>query len=284
VRKTKHTKPDINTPPTVHATSSAWLHRQAHLTTMNWWQDVAAFLSTVGAAVGEVITWWRGLAAEQTPTPWTWLTLAFTLTFASAFTRIYPRARHLVTFTHETGHAFIAKLTGRRVAAVRLHTNTSGTTTSIGRPGISSVLTAAGGYPAPAAAAGLLLAAAITGHTVQAFTLAALITALVLLVTRNAWGVLITAGVLAGFLLTFRFAPVAFFGVIAAALAGLLAGGALRDIWTERRVRRADPTASTDVASIARSTHLPTAATWLGMLLLTVTAFAAPVLLAVSLR
>jgi hypothetical protein len=249
-----------------------------------WWQDVASFLSTVGAVVGEIVTWWQDLAAEQTPTTWTWLTLAFTVTFTVAFTRIYPRAKHLVTFTHETGHAFIAKLTGRRVAAVRLHTNTSGTTTSIGRPGISSLLTTAAGYPAPAVAAGLLLAAAITGHTVQAFTLAALITALVLLVTRNAWGVLITAGVLAGFLLTFRFAPVSFFGLIAAALAGLLAGGALRDIWTERHVRRGNPNAGTDIASIARGTHLPAAVTWLGMLLLTVTAFAIPVVLAVALR
>lgn len=247
---------------------------------MNWWQDVGDALSTLAGAAGETITWWRTLAAEQTPTPWTWLTLAFTATFTVAFTRIYPRARHLVTFTHETGHAFIAKLTGRRVAAVRLHTNTSGTTTSVGPPGISSVLTAAGGYPAPAAAAGLLLAAAITGYTVQAFTLAALITALVLLVTRNAWGVLITAGVLAGFLLTFRFAPVALFGVIAAALAGLLAGGALRDIWTERHARRGNPNAGTDIVFIARSTHLPAAVTWLGMLLLTITVFVVPVLLA----
>ncbi|MDT7621592.1 MAG: hypothetical protein QOF99_2493, partial [Pseudonocardiales bacterium] len=56
-------------------------------------------------------------------------------------------ARTVVTIAHEGGHAMIAVLTGRRLAGIRLHSDTSGVTVSVGRTtGPGMVLTALAGY------------------------------------------------------------------------------------------------------------------------------------------
>jgi hypothetical protein len=43
-------------------------------------------------------------------------------------------ARNVVTIAHEGGHALVALLVGRRLAGIRLHSDTSGVTLSRGRP------------------------------------------------------------------------------------------------------------------------------------------------------
>ena len=47
---------------------------------------------------------------------------------------VWHFSRHVVTLVHEAGHAMVALLTGRRLNAVRLHSDTSGHTISSGRP------------------------------------------------------------------------------------------------------------------------------------------------------
>ncbi|WP_309504350.1 MULTISPECIES: M50 family metallopeptidase [Nocardioides] len=59
--------------------------------------------------------------------------------------------RHLVTIAHEGGHGVVALLTGRSLAGIRLHSDTSGLTVSRGRPrGPGMVATTLAGYVAPA--------------------------------------------------------------------------------------------------------------------------------------
>ncbi|MFL6100557.1 MAG: M50 family metallopeptidase [Actinomycetales bacterium] len=80
---------------------------------------------------------------------------------------VVPRAwsvsRHVSTIVHEAGHAVVAFLTGRRLAGIRLHSDSSGVTVSVGRPrGPGMVAMLAAGYPASAAlgvAAALMLRA-----------------------------------------------------------------------------------------------------------------------------
>ncbi len=65
-------------------------------------------------------------------------------------TPVWRVARHVVTIAHEASHAIAALLTGRRLAGIRLHSDTSGLTVSSGRPrGFGMVLTAFMGYVGP---------------------------------------------------------------------------------------------------------------------------------------
>lgn len=111
-------------------------------------------------------------------------------------------ARNVITIVHEAGHALTAVLVGRRLRGIRLHSDTSGLTLSRGRPeGPGMVCTALAGYPAPSLLgmvfAGLLAADLVTAPLVAG----AVLLAGVLLLVRNAYGVvsvLLTGAVLVG--------------------------------------------------------------------------------------
>lgn len=101
----------------------------------------------------------------------------------------YRLVRHLVTLVHEAGHAAVAALVGRRLTAIRLHSDTSGVTVSRGRPrGPGMVATVLAGYPAPAVvglAGAFLLGAGYAATLLWAMVLTC---ALVLLLVRNLYG------------------------------------------------------------------------------------------------
>ena len=75
--------------------------------------------------------------------------------------------RHVVIIAHEGAHGVAALVSGRKLAGIRLHSDTSGVTVSRGRAsGTGMVLTAAAGYPGPALL-GLLAAWLLgVGHAV----------------------------------------------------------------------------------------------------------------------
>jgi hypothetical protein len=103
--------------------------------------------------------------------------------------RAWPRTRNLVTIAHEGAHGVVALLSGRRLAGIRLHSDTSGLTLSRGRPtGLGMVLTSAAGYVGP----GLMgLGAAYllhVGHAVGVLWLALFLLAALLLQIRNFYG------------------------------------------------------------------------------------------------
>ena len=103
--------------------------------------------------------------------------------------RAWPLTRHLVTIAHEGAHGVVALVTGRRLAGIRLHSDTSGLTLSRGRPsGPGMVLTTGAGYVGPAlmglGAAALLRA----GHAVGLLWLALVLLAALLLQIRNFFG------------------------------------------------------------------------------------------------
>ena len=104
----------------------------------------------------------------------------------------WPRVRLGVTVVHEAGHALVAVLVGRRLRAIRLHSDTSGLTVSRGKPrGPGMVAMLAAGYLAPAAlglVAALLLA---NGRSVGLLWLLVLLTAGLILWVRNGYGLLV---------------------------------------------------------------------------------------------
>jgi len=97
--------------------------------------------------------------------------------------------RHVVTIAHEGAHGVAALVSGRKLAGIRLHSDTSGLTVSRGRPtGPGMVATVLAGYVGP----GLLgLGAAFLlreRHALAVLWLVVLLLGLLLLQIRNFYG------------------------------------------------------------------------------------------------
>ncbi len=181
---------------------------------------------------------------------------------------LWRRTRHAVTIAHEGGHGLAAVLTGRRLAGIRLHSDTSGLTVSAGRPtGAGMVLTLLAGYTGPAlfglGAAALLGA----GHAVGLLWALLALLALLLVQIRNwygLWSVLVTGAVV--FAATWWLPPVgqAAFAAVATWFLLLAAPRTVLELQRARRRRRAP---DSDADQLARLTRLP-AVVWVGAFLL----------------
>lgn len=104
----------------------------------------------------------------------------------------WPRVRLGITVVHEAGHALAAVLVGRRLSAIRLHSDTSGLTVSRGKPrGPGMVAMLAAGYLAPALL-GLLAAFLLAdGRGVALLWLLVVLLAGLLVWVRNGYGLLV---------------------------------------------------------------------------------------------
>lgn len=169
-------------------------------------------------------------------------------------TTAYGPLRHAVTAVHEAGHALVALLCGRTLRSIRLNSDSSGETVSVGRssgPGV--VLTLLAGYPAPSVV-GMLGLWAVHEDRV-AWWLIALLVVLggTLLLLRNAFGVLVTLGALAVVGALVRWASPDQARAAAVFLSVFLLGAGLRGcLELLRHTRGAD-----DAVGLARVTPLP---------------------------
>jgi len=179
---------------------------------------------------------------------------------------VWRYTRTVVTIAHEGGHALVAVLTGRRLAGIRLHSDTSGVTVSVGRlGGPGMVCTALAGYVAPSL---LGLAAAVLVAAGQAP--AVLWTALALLLgtlvyVRTLFGALavLIVGTLVGLVTWYGAAGLR--PAFGAALAWFLLFGGLRavaELATARRrlARHPRRVPESDADQLARLTGIPAAA------------------------
>ncbi|MDM7830247.1 M50 family metallopeptidase [Cellulomonas edaphi] len=181
-------------------------------------------------------------------------------------------ARHALTIVHEAAHGFVALLVGRRLTGIRVHSDTSGLTVSVGKPrGPGMVATTAAGYPGPALV-GLAAAWALSGgYTLGVLWGLLLVVVLVLVQIRNwygLWAVLVSGAVLVA--VTLWGSPQVQ-GVAAHALTWFLLLGAPRAVLEMQRQRRAlrrrgRPDTS-DAGVLGGLTHLP-GGFWVGVLLL----------------
>ncbi|MGA5192132.1 M50 family metallopeptidase [Streptomyces exfoliatus] len=197
--------------------------------------------------------------------PAAWLVIA-TGVAALAVTvprRIWLLARNAITIAHEGGHGLIALATGRRLEAIRLHSDTSGLTVSRGRPtGLGVVLTLAAGYPA-APLLGLGGAALLGTHRVTLLLWAATALLLAMLVmVRNAYGVLTVVLTGAAFLLVSWLTAPEVQSVFAYAVVWFLLLGGVRPAFELQSKRRHGGTPDSDADQLARLTHVP-AGVWL---------------------
>ena len=200
----------------------------------------------------------RVVAASPPPGPMDDLVITVLVVAAVAWHPVWRRLRHGITIVHEAGHGFAATVTRRRRAGIRLHSDTSGLTVSVGRPrGPGMVLTLAAGYPAPCAAGVLAAWAVGAGHAALALWGALLLLVLVLVQIRNwfgLWTVLVSGALVAA--ATWWLDPVWRMRIALAVTALLLVGG-LRAAIELGGARRRDRRAGSDADQLARITVLP---------------------------
>ncbi|MFC8450716.1 M50 family metallopeptidase [Kitasatospora sp. NPDC057223] len=142
-----------------------------------------------GHSIADV--WDRVLGTQPAPPTWIALGSAVAALLAVLPHPVWRLTRNVVTIAHEGGHGLVALLTGRRLSGIRLHSDTSGLTVSSGRPtGPGMILTAAAGYTAPSllGLGGAALLAA--GHITALLWISILLLACLLIMTRNAFGLL----------------------------------------------------------------------------------------------
>lgn len=171
---------------------------------------------------------------------------------------IWHYSRHVVTLVHEAGHAVVALLTGRRLNAIRLHSDTSGLTISSGRPrGPGMIVMVAAGYLAPSVLGLVCIVLVAADQTAWALWTGLITLALMLLHVRNWFGLLVVGlgGGAVAVLIWRTSADVQ--DVSASVLSWFLLIAAPRstlDLWSHRRRSR---TRTTDADLLARLTHLP---------------------------
>jgi hypothetical protein len=142
--------------------------------------------------------WARVVGIQAAPPGWLVFATAAVALLAMLPRGLWRYTRNVVTIAHEGGHALVAVLMRRRLHGIRLHSDTSGLTVSSGKPhGPGMVLTAAAGYTAPSliGLGGAALLAA--GHITALLWVTIALLAAVLVMIRNAYGlltVLLTAG------------------------------------------------------------------------------------------
>lgn len=172
--------------------------------------------------------------------------------------RVWLLARNVVTIAHEGGHALVALLAGRKLAGVRLHSDTSGVTLSRGRPtGPGMIATALAGYVAPSLL-GLGFAAMLAHRHITALLwVSILLLAGMLVLIRNAYGVvsvLVTA--LAIFAVSW-FAEARVQAAFAYAFTWFLLFAGVRPVFELQHKRRRGHARDSDADQLARLTGVP---------------------------
>ncbi|WP_017932874.1 M50 family metallopeptidase [Nocardioides sp. Iso805N] len=170
----------------------------------------------------------------------------------------WPWIRLAVTVVHEAGHALVAVLVGRRLAGIKVHSDTSGVTVSRGRPrGPGMVVMLMAGYLAPAVLG--LVATLLFSHGQALVLLWLLIVVLVgvLVWVRNGYGLLTVVALGAGLAAVTRYAGAHTQAVLACLVAWVLLLAAPRPLVDLLRRSKASRRGS-DPDQLARLTRLPT--------------------------
>lgn len=216
-------------------------------------------------AISEI--WQRVVATQPPPSGAVVLGTAVVAAALVLLPRTWPVTRHVVTIVHEGAHGLAALLTGRRLTGIRLHSDTSGVTVSVGRPrGPGMVLTTAAGYVGPALL-GLGAAALLgAGHAVALLWTLIVLLALLLVQIRNwfgLWSVLVSATVVLLVSWALPGQAQSAFAYLVAWFLLLSAPRPVLELQAERRRRRSS---TSDADQLARLTGLP-ALVWVGVFL-----------------
>ena len=217
----------------------------------------------------DVVATWQALGAVQPEPPATVVALA---AFVAGAGVLLPQAwrwtRHVVTIAHEGAHGVVALLTGRRLAGIRLHNDTSGVTVSVGpRTGPGMVAMLAAGYTGPAllGLGGALVLS--TGRVTLLLWGLLLALALLLVQIRNWFGLLPVLATGAAVLAVTFWTPAETQQGFAHTLVMFLLLAAPRPVLELQAKRAGRQARDSDADQLARLTHVP-GLVWVGLFLL----------------
>jgi hypothetical protein len=172
--------------------------------------------------------------------------------------RAWQVSRNVVTLAHEGGHAAVSLATGRRLDGIRLHSDTSGMTSSRGKsrgPGL--ILTTAAGYVTPSllglGAAGLLAAR----HATFLLWLVLVLLAAAFVAIRNAYGVLAVLATAAVVFGVSHFGSAEAQELFAYLFSWFLLFGGVRPVFELQSRRRRGGTLASDADQLALLTGVP---------------------------
>lgn len=220
--------------------------------------------SMVSTASASLASLWDEVSGTQ-PDPDVWVVVATLVAAAAAVVPqgLWRLSRNAVTIAHEGGHGLVALLTGRTLTGIRLHSDTSGLTVSRGKPhGIGMILTAAAGYTAPPLL-GLGGAALLgTGRITLLLWLATVLLVAMLVMIRNAYGVLTVVVTGGTFVLVSWLAGPQVQAAFAYAVVWFLLLGGVRPAFELQAKRSHGGAPDSDADQLSRLTHVP-AGLWL---------------------
>jgi len=202
--------------------------------------------------------WDRVLGTQPAPPH-----LIVALTLAAALLAVVPRpgwvlTRNAITIAHEGGHALVAVLAGRRLTGIRLHSDTSGLTVTKGRAsGPGMVFSLLAGYLTPSVlglVGGFLLSA---GRITLLLWLALVLLLAMLVMIRNAYGVVAVVVVGTIVFLVSWYAPPAAQAAFAYAGVWFLLVGGVRPVGELQRLRYRGRAPDSDADQLAGVTHVP---------------------------
>jgi hypothetical protein len=201
---------------------------------------------------------WGSLTTRVEPEPSLVLVTGAVALLAVAVDRVWRWSRSVVTIVHEAGHAVAAKLTGRRLTGIRLHSDTSGLTLSAGRPtGPGMAFTLVAGYVAPSllGLAGALLLAA-NRITLMLWLAVALLLGMLVMI-RNLFGVVSVVVTTAVVFTVSWFASPDVQAIFAYVSVWFLLVGGVRPIGELQKLRRRGRLRDSDADQLARVTGVP---------------------------
>lgn len=218
--------------------------------------------------------WDRVVGTQPDPPRWLIAATGLAAILAVLYRPVWRPLRTVVTIAHEGGHALAALLTGRRLTGIRLHSDTSGVTVSVGKPtGFGMVLTAFAGYVTPSLLGAGGAALLVGGHITMTLWATLLWLALMLLMIRNLYGafaLVVVGGVV--FAVSWLAKPDVQAGFAYLLVWFLLAAG-IRPVIELQQLRRRRQAQWSDADQLATLTRIP-GAVWVGLFaLISATAF-----------
>ena len=206
--------------------------------------------------MGEV--WHQVISVQPTPATAVVAGAGIAALLAVLIRDVWIVARNVVTIAHEGGHALVALLVGRRLRGIRLHSDTSGVTLSRGRPtGPGMVATAAAGYLAPPLL-GLACAALLAyGHITAMLWLTVIVLMAMLILIRNAYGVVSVLATAAIVFAVSWFTSAQVQAAFAYGFMWFLVLAGIRPVWELQRSRVRGRAPDSDADQLAKLTGLP---------------------------
>lgn len=210
--------------------------------------------------------WEKLIAVQAKPELWMLIT-AWAIALVLTATPLWQVARNAVTVVHEGGHALMALLWGRRVAGIKLHSDTSGVTISSGNPwGLGVIFTTAAGYTAPAALGLFLAYLSSEGRSFLALVILGISMVLIFLSIRNLWGIVVTVPLTVGLYYLLQLNDsVQTFALIA--VAAFLTVASTRPIIELQRGRRRGEAQDSDADQLQKLTLVIPGILWVGFFL-----------------